>query len=73
MKAYGLPRYIELEGPDLADIKRFGLSSAYSRPAGKNGEHKNSFRSSDAKRRTRRTWKKRERTNSKVNVREIHE
>jgi len=69
MKAYGIPRVLEVEYPDLGDIRRFGFKSSVSRPKNKSGDHKNSFRNSNSKASTRRIWKKKERINSKVSVR----
>ena len=62
MKGYGLPRHTDLELPDLADIKFYGLAAGQLHPKWTaNG---------DNKRRARRVWKKIER--SKVR-RELHE
>ena len=66
MKAYGLPRVKDLESPDCADICKFGLKSSKSRVEGLGGDIKNSFRSSTAKKATRRIWKKKERAKNKV-------
>jgi len=66
MKPYGIPRLKDLECPDCADIRNFGLKSSKSRARGKGGEFKNSFRSSTAKRRTRQIWKSRARSASKA-------
>lgn len=49
MRGYGLPRVKDLDGPDMADIRRYGLKS----PVFK--------RKSSSKRAARRVWKKRER------------
>lgn len=57
MKPYGIPRNLDLEGPDLHDISKYGLKSSKSRVKSKSGDIKNSFRSSASKRSTRRTWK----------------
>jgi len=58
MKPYGIPRYADVECPDLVDIRRYGLKSSISRCIGKGGDIKNSFRSSKLKRQTRRLWKR---------------
>jgi hypothetical protein len=65
MKAYGLPRDLDVEFPDLADIRYYGLKSSRSRLPGKGGDIKNSFHRSAAKRATRRIWKKRARLAAK--------
>ena len=71
MKAYGLPRDKDIECPDLVDIQIFGLKSS-SGNIKKNGSIKNSFRSSDSKRRTRRIWKRKQRAiNKKMCAEEI--
>ena len=57
MKAYGLPRWIDLEFPDCADIRIYGLKSAY----GKHVKTKN-------KRSSRRIWKKAARREGKVKI-----
>ena len=68
MKAYGHPRWIDLDFPDLGDIHEFGLKSAKSRVRGKSGDFKNSFRKPAKKRAARRVWKKRQRA---INKREL--
>ena len=71
MKAYGLPRDKDIECPDLVDIQIFGLKSSAGNIK-KNGSIKNSFRSSDVKRQTRRFWKRKQRAiNKKMCIEEI--
>lgn len=70
MRAYGLPRDLDLESPDLADIQTFGLKSSKSRARGKGGDVKNSFRSSSRKRNTRRDFKKSARREATLKIRE---
>ena len=70
MKAYGVPRNPDVESPDLVDIQTYGLKSSDSRVKGKCGDIKNSFRNTKNKAKARRIWKKRERQNSKVSVRD---
>ena len=43
---------------DLVDIQRYGSPSAISRPPGKNGERKNSFRNPRRKATARRYYKR---------------
>ena len=54
MKAYGVPRVIEAEYPDLADIKRFGYSTSDRCSRADRGKNK-----------ARRVWKKKERAKTK--------
>lgn len=68
MKAYGLPRHNELNGPDLIDIQTYGLKSSKSRIRGKCGDIRNSFRNIKAKSRIRRYWKKIERLKAKESI-----
>lgn len=69
MKAYGIPRFPELEyPPDLADIYRFGLKSSLSRVKGKGGDIKNSFRNIENKANQRRFWKKKARRDAKQDI-----
>jgi len=57
MLPYGIPRVKDIENPDLADVKNFGLKSSISRIR-HYGEIKNSFRNSRIKKQTRRIWKR---------------
>ena len=57
MKAYGLPRCDDVENPDVADIKRFGLKTS----AG----GRDYFKNKDNKKNTRRIWKKKARKYNK--------
>jgi len=61
MKPYGLPRWKNIEFPDVADIQEFGLKSSAGNLPKKGGDIHSSFRSSSGKRGTRRVYKKRER------------
>lgn len=58
MKAYGIPRVEETEYPDKMDITIYGLA------LGKYGEKRHSKR----KKRYRRIWKKRYRSNEKAKL-----
>jgi hypothetical protein len=52
MRGYGLPRHDDVENPDVADIKLYGLKTS-------TGGRR--YQSSSAKKSSRRIWKKRER------------
>ena len=67
MKPYGLPRILDLECPDLYDIRLYGLKSSKSRTK-KHGVIKNSFRRVKVKATARRIWKKRERSKTKMEI-----
>lgn len=69
MKPYGIPRNLNVENPDLVDIRLYAFKSSRSRLESKGGDVKNSFHNSSAKRNTRRIWKKKERKSAKVGVR----
>ena len=71
MKAYGLPRTLDLECPDLADIHYYGLKSSKSSILRLGGDRHNSFRSPIKKRITRRYWKKAYRASVKIVVHTI--
>ena len=73
MKAYGLPRDLDIEFPDLADIHSYGLKSSRGRLPGKGGDIKNSFRRPATKRATRRIWKKKARLAAKRELRKCKE
>jgi len=66
MKPYGIPRYINIECPDLEDIRYYGLKSFHSRDETKSGDRKNSFRRPSVKAAARRKWKKKERRAAKL-------
>lgn len=53
MRPYGIPRLKDVEYPDVADIKRFGLKTS----AG----GKDYFKNKKSKAASRRYWKRRER------------
>ena len=70
MKPYGIPRVLEVEFPDVADIKRFGFKSSIGRVKTKGGDIPSYFKNSNAKRNIRRIWKKKARLNTKRELRE---
>jgi len=61
MRAYGIPRYEELDFPDVGTIQEFGLKQAVG--------GKNYCKNSKTKRATRRIYKKRERTRIRQSLR----
>ena len=58
MKGYGLPRNDDVEHPDVADIKKYGLKTS----AG----GRDYFKNKRAKATARRRWKKKERRENKI-------
>jgi len=66
---YGQIRTLDIEFPDLVDIRKFALKSSTSRLKSKSGDIKNSMRSSSLKQRTRRRWKKKARRENNSNIR----
>lgn len=60
MKAYGLPRDDDIQHPDLADIRYYGLKSCVGRIL-RYGEYRSYFKKSKIKRAIRRFWKRKER------------
>lgn len=67
MKAYGLPRILDLQYPDAADLALYGLKSSAGSLPGKGGE----FHGPRGKGRqaARRIWKKKERAKAKAALR----
>lgn len=65
MKPYGLPRTLDLESPDIADIQEYGLKSSSGRIFKASGEYKSYTRSSKNRKRMRRIWKRNERQRAK--------
>lgn len=55
MKAYGLPRNDDVEYPDVADIRYYGLKTSAS------GRKRGIFKNKGSKARIRRIWKKKAR------------
>lgn len=69
MKAYGVPRDRELNGPDMGTLQQYALKSSASNISGKSGDFHSSIRSTEAKNRTRRYWKRQERAAAKNSIR----
>lgn len=66
MKPYGIPRHLEVEFPDVADIQRYGMKSCI----GKLKDDQHSYtRSAEQRQKTRRFFKKSERMCSKQFIR----
>lgn len=66
MKGYGLPRNLDVQSPDCADISLYGLKSSFYSFA-KHGKDRKGMKPS-AKARARRIWKKKERLAAKRNI-----
>jgi hypothetical protein len=58
MKAYGVPRTLELENPDLADLKKYGSPGSMGNVKGPGGDYHSMFRSAKTKAKTRRYFKR---------------
>lgn len=72
MKAYGVPRVLDVEGPDCADLFRFALKSAKGHLREKGGDYKNNVRNTKVKARKRRYWKGKARTANKKACLELY-
>lgn len=70
MKGYGLPRNTDVAAPDCADTATYGLKSSAGNLRGKGGDIHSNFRSSEAKARARRTWKRAARAEGKAACRQ---
>lgn len=66
MKPYGLPRDKDIEYPDKADIRQYGLKSSTGRLKTKSGEYKSYTRSAENRKKSRRYFKRKERTVGKL-------
>lgn len=62
MKPYGLPRYDNVENPDIDDIKTYGLKTSVG--------GKDYFKNKKAKKRIRRIFKRKARAESKQIIEE---
>ena len=60
MRAYGLPRHMDVQYPDIRDIQMYGLASHVGKFPGKSGDYHPYLRSNH-RAWVRRIWKKRER------------
>ena len=54
MKAYGIPRILDIEFPDIGDIKMFGMQSHVGQLIRKSGDYHSYTRSSKDRRSTKR-------------------
>jgi len=66
MKAYGMRRDPELEGPDKAEIQELALKSSTGCLKTKSGEYRGIIKNKDKKARTRRAMKKVARREGKI-------
>jgi hypothetical protein len=66
MRPYGIPRHLEVEFPDVADIQRYGMKSCVGKLK---GDQHSYTRSAESRRQTRRFFKKSERMSSKQFIR----
>jgi len=72
MKGYGLPRNLDIEFPDLADIRNFGLKTSTGQLESKGGDYRGSSKK-NVRNRNRRFWKKQARINAKRSIyKELH-
>ena len=71
MKAYGIPRLLDREYPDLADIKYFGMASHVGKYKGKGGQYR-ANQHSRALRSCRRYWKRKARAENKLELRKYY-
>ena len=72
MKGYGLPRDLDIQYPDLADIRNFGLKTSTGALKGKGGDYRGSSKH-NVRVRNRRYWKKQARINAKRDIyKELH-
>jgi hypothetical protein len=62
MKAYGLHRDKDIEFPDKADIRQYGLKSSTGRIKNESGEYKSHTRSARNKQKSRLYFKRKERS-----------
>ncbi len=58
MRAYGIPRDLDIEYPDVGDIQHFGMKSSVGQFPTKSGEYRSYTRSAESRRSTRRLWKR---------------
>lgn len=70
VRPYGIPRTLDVAFPDVGDIRRFGLASHVGSLPGKSGDF-HPYCRGEKKARTRRIWKRRERTNAARAIRAI--
>lgn len=65
MRGYGLPRNHDVAGPDVGDIKAYGMPGSAGHLRGKGGVYRSYFKNPFAKRAARRYWKRCERAAGK--------
>lgn len=69
MKPYGIPRNLDVEAPDCADIHTYALKPSRGNIRGLGGDFHNSVRKSANKRNIRRQYKKLARRDGKSEIR----
>lgn len=69
MKAYGLPRNLDIEFPDLLDIQNYALKTSTGQNRSKGGDFRGSVKTKN-RNSTRRIWKKADRANVKKDIRD---
>jgi len=68
MKAYGLPRALDIEHPDLMDIRVYGLKSSTGQIRSKGGDYRG-HNKSKTRNAARAVWKGKARAAAKQNIR----
>lgn len=58
MQAYGLPRHLDIQNPDKADIRNYALKSSIGCFPEKSGDFRGIIKNKGVKARIRRSWKK---------------
>jgi hypothetical protein len=67
MKPYGVPRVLDVQWPDVADIRRFGFASHAGKFPGKSGDY-HPYISGVKKARARRYWKRKARRAARISI-----
>jgi len=67
MKAYGLPRNLDIEFPDLVDIHHYALKTSTGQIKSKGGDFRGSVKTKN-RNKLRRIWKKSARASNKVAI-----
>ena len=69
MQAYGLPRDLDIQWPDVGSIRQYGLASHVGKNPEKCGVYKPYIRKAEKRRATRRHFKRIERMAAKSQIR----
>lgn len=67
MKAYGIPRKLDVEFPDLVDIAHYAMKTSTGQIKSKGGDYRGSVKTKN-RNKTRRIWKKKARLDAKHNI-----